>query len=92
MAESAGAVAQIVGAAAQAAGTVKSLTTKAPKMPKAADVATRDSAADVLSQSQSDEDRRRRLVSQGAASNMLTGTGGVLSSKENKGKVTLGGS
>lgn len=96
MGETAGTIASVVGAAAQAAGTVKSMTDSTPKVPKADKEAmaapTRDSAAASLTASQTDEDRRRRLVSQGMSSNMLTGATGVLSAKENTGKITLGGS
>lgn len=83
---------QTVGAVAQGAGAIKSLVSGTPKVPKAPDVPTMSTAADSLSASDSEEDRRKRLISQGMTSNMLTGATGVLSSSENTGKITLGGS
>jgi hypothetical protein len=87
----AGSIAQAVGAAAQGVAAIKSLTTSTPKPEKAPAVPTISSAADALSAADTDEDRRKRLVSQGMTSNMLTGATGVLSSAENTGKRTLGG-
>jgi hypothetical protein len=87
-----GSVVQTAGAIAQGAGAIKSLVSGTPKMPKTPDTPSLSSAADVLAQADTEEDRRKRLISQGMTSNMLTGATGVLSSSESTGKRTLGGS